>query len=131
MNEQLPFSLYLRLKERTDQLIQLRWGVVTSILVLIFLADMLFPESLPMPVLVVLALIITAYNAGFLWYARRLHSTDGRDIERRYVHFANVQLGSDVVALTVVLHFTGGIENPFYLFYIVYVTAASILLPRA
>ena len=131
MNEQLPFSLYLRLKERTDQLIQLRWGVVTGMLVLIFLADSLFPESLPMPVLVVLALIITAYNAGFLWYAKRLHSTDGHDIEQLYLHFANIQLASDVVALTVVLHFTGGIENPFYLFYIVYVTAASVLLPRA
>ena len=131
MNEQLPFSLYLRLKERTDQLIQLRWGVVTGMLVLIFLADSLFPESLPMPVLVVLALIITAYNAGFLWYAKRLHSTDGHDIEQLYLHFANIQLASDVVALTVVLHFTGGIENPFYLFYIVYVTAASVLMPRA
>jgi len=131
LNEQLPFSLYLRLKERTDQLIQLRWGVVTGMLVLIFLADSLFPESLPMPVLVVLALIITGYNAGFLWYAKRLHSTDGHDIEQLYLHFANIQLASDVVALTVVLHFTGGIENPFYLFYIVYVTAASVLLPRA
>ncbi len=130
MNEQLPFSSYPHLKERIDQLIQLRWGFVTGALVAIFLADYLFPDSLPMPILVSLAVVITTYN-GLLWLeARRLHMGSGEDRERRYVQFANVQIASDIVALTVVLHFTGGIENPFYLFYIVYVTAASILLPR-
>jgi signal transduction histidine kinase len=130
LNEQLPFSSYPQLKERIDQLIQLRWGFVTGALVASFVADYLFPDSLPMPILVTLAVVISIYN-GLLWLeARRLHTGSGKDRERRYVQFANVQIASDIVALTVLLHFTGGIENPFYLFYIVYVTAASILLPR-
>jgi signal transduction histidine kinase len=122
--------MYPRLKERIDQLIQLRWGFVTGALVAIFVADSLFPGSLPMPVLVAFSVILTLYN-GLLWLeARRLHTGTEEDRERRYVRFANLQIASDIVALTVLLHFTGGIENPFYLFYIVYVTAASILLPR-
>ena len=131
MNQSLPSSPYPSLKERTDQLIQLRWVVITATLVLSFLADSLFPDSLPMLVLAALAVLFTIYNGGLLWYARRLEAASGEDAEAQYLRFANLQLASDVVALTVVLHFTGGIENPYYLFYIVYVTAASILLPRA
>jgi signal transduction histidine kinase len=131
LDEQLPFSFYPRWEERIDQLIQLRWGFVTGTLVASFLADSVFPDSLPMPVLVMIAVVIMVYNGAFLLYDRRLHADPGQDPEHRYVQFANVQIASDMVALTVWLHFTGGIENPFYLFYIVYVTAASILLPRA
>ncbi len=130
MNKQLPFSLYPRLTERTDQLIQLRWGVVTGALAASFGADFLFPDSLPMPILIVIAAVITIYNGLFLLYASRLHTTTSKDPERLYMRFANVQIMVDIIALTVLLHFTAGIENPFYLFYIVYITAASILLPR-
>ena len=120
MDEQLPFSFYPRWEERIDQLIQLRWAFVTGTLVVSFLADSVFPDSLPMPILVMIAVAIMAYNAAFLLYARRLHSDPGQDPERRFVQFANVQIASDMVALTVWLHFTGGIENPFYLFYIAF-----------
>jgi signal transduction histidine kinase len=33
------------------------------------------------------------------------------------------------VFFTLLLHLTGGVENPFYVFYIVYVTAAAVVLP--
>ena len=130
MNEGLPVSLDSRLKERTDQLIQLRWVVVIGALAIISVGDFLFPGSLPVPILVTIAAGIAIYNALLLLHARRLGRSKAEDVERRYTWFANVQIGLDIVALTLVLHFSGGIENPFYLFYIVHVTAASILLPR-
>jgi signal transduction histidine kinase len=117
------------LKERTEQLIQLRWAVVTGVLVISFAADSLFLGALHMARLACVAAFITAYNGLFLMYSRRLHASD-QVSEARYLQFANLQLTSDLIALTFILHYTGGIENPFYLFYIVYVTAASILLPR-
>ncbi|MBI2865201.1 MAG: HAMP domain-containing histidine kinase [Chloroflexi bacterium] len=43
---------------------------------------------------------------------------------------ANVQIAFDLVALTFLLHFVGGVENPFFLYYVFHVIIASILLSR-
>jgi len=126
----MPVSLDNRLKDHTDHLIQWRWVFVIGILGLISAGSLVFPGSLPMPILIVLGGSMAVYNGVFVWYARRLESVDSQIADARYLWFANVQIGLDIVAFTLLLHFTGGIENPFYLFYVVYVTAASILLPR-
>jgi signal transduction histidine kinase len=41
------------------------------------------------------------------------------------------QVEADLVLLTVVLHFSGGVVNPFFLFYIFPVIIATIILPRS
>jgi signal transduction histidine kinase len=69
-------------------------------------------------------------NGLFLMYSRRLATCAEPELENRCRQFSRLQIASDIVFFTLVLHFTGGIENPFYLFYIVYVTAAAIVLPR-
>lgn len=120
----------LSLKERTDQLIEFRWLFIVGALIAISIGNLLFPDSLPMPILVVIAVAVALVNGLLLLYGRRLASSEAEDQEARYLRFAHVQILLDIVALTVLLHFTGGIENPLYLLYIVYVTVASILLPR-
>ncbi|MBC7262367.1 MAG: HAMP domain-containing histidine kinase [Chloroflexi bacterium] len=131
MTEQLSFSSQLSLKERTDQLIEFRWLFVVGVLITISIGDLIFPDSLPMPILLMIAAAMAIGNGLLWWYARRLASSQAEGREARYLRFAHVQIALDIVALTVLLHFTGGIENPLYLLYIVYVTVASILLPRA
>jgi len=123
-------SLQPWLRMRTDQLIQFRWAEVIGALVIISAGDLLFSDALPMPVLIAIAAAMAVANAFFLAYGRRLSAQQGDDIRERYTWFANVQIATDLVALTLLLHFSGGIENPFYLFYIVHVAAASVLLPR-
>jgi signal transduction histidine kinase len=123
-------SLQPWLRMRADQLIQFRWAEVVGALVIVSVGDLLFPDALPIPVLVAIAGGIAIANALFLAYGRRLGTQEGKDIGERYALFANVQIATDIVALTLLLHFSGGIENPFYLFYIVHVAAASVLLPR-
>jgi signal transduction histidine kinase len=41
-----------------------------------------------------------------------------------------IQVEVDLVILTAVLHFSGGIVNPFFLFYLFHVIIATIILPR-
>ncbi|MGB9880099.1 MAG: hypothetical protein ACPLRM_04980, partial [Anaerolineae bacterium] len=131
MTEQLSLFPQLSLKERTDQLIEFRWLFVVGALIGISIGNLVFPESLPMPILLIITAAMAIGN-GLLWlYARRLAASPAEGREVRYLRFAHVQIALDIVALTVLLHFTGGIENPLYLLYIVYVTVASILLPRA
>jgi signal transduction histidine kinase len=43
---------------------------------------------------------------------------------------ANLQISLDLIALTLVLHFAGGIENPVAFFFLLHVSFASILLSR-
>jgi len=130
LTEQSSLFPQLSLKERTDQLIEFRWLFVVGALIGISIGNLVFPESLPMPILLVITAAMAIGN-GLLWlYARRLAASPAEGREARYLGFAHVQIVLDIVALTVLLHFTGGIENPLYLLYIVYVTVASILLPR-
>jgi signal transduction histidine kinase len=44
--------------------------------------------------------------------------------------FASVQIAIDLLFLALLLHFSGGIENPFVFFFIFHVIVASILLSR-
>jgi len=126
---QIP-SLDAHLRERTEWLIRLRWAFVVGVLALVLLANSLIPDSLPMPILVSIAAGIAVCNGLFQWYARLLRREAASRLERDYVRLAAVQIALDVVVLTVLLHFTGGVENPFYVLYIVPITTASILLPR-
>ena len=53
-----------------------------------------------------------------------------RATERRRLILAIVQIETDLLALTVVLFFSGGVVNPFFLFYVFHVIIATIILPR-
>jgi len=130
LSEQLPAFSYHRLKQHTDQLIELRWIFVIFVLAVVSVGNIAFPNSLPMPALIALCAMIAVSNSLFLMYSRRLAGCCEPELEGRFSRCAKLQIALDIAFFTLVLHFTGGIENPFYLFYIVYVTAAAIVLPR-
>jgi len=130
LSDRLPSVWYPGPKQRTDQLIQLRWMFALGALLIVSMGSLLFPDSLPMPLPLAVIGVVILYNGVFLWHAHQLSVYQGDDRDQRYLSFTNVQLAADMLALTLLIHYTGGIENPFYLLYIVYVTAASILLPR-
>ncbi|MBI2954453.1 MAG: HAMP domain-containing histidine kinase [Chloroflexi bacterium] len=73
-------------------------------------------ESVP---LLLIAALVAGYNTIFLISAR---TTGTAKLA------ANAQIALDLAALTAVLHFSGGITNPFYLYYGFHIVIASILL---
>jgi signal transduction histidine kinase len=119
-----------RLKQHTDQLVELRWIFIIFVLAVVSVGNIVFPDCLPIPTLIALCAVMAICNGLFLMYSRRLATCAEPELENRCRQFSKLQIASDIVFFTLVLHFTGGIENPFYLFYIVYVTAAAIVLPR-
>jgi len=124
-------SLYPHLRERIQWLIQLRWALIVGVLMLVAVSNVLLPYSVPMPVLLRLLTGMAAYNVLFLWWAHRLARSEDPSQERQHLILANVQMVLDLLMLTALLHYTGGVENPFYIFYALHVTIASILLPHA
>jgi signal transduction histidine kinase len=122
--------LKLELVERIDWLIQLRWLAIVGTLVGILTARLVEP-ALPVVPLIAVTAAIAGYNALFLYYARSLNSRQGTDLRReRPSTFIAVQITLDLTALTALLHFSGGIENPFAIFLVFHVIIASILLSR-
>lgn len=72
-------------------------------------------------VLLLLSVLLGLTNVGYaLWQHRR---TD-------YRRQLTAQIVGDLVILTLMLHFSGGLENPFFLLYLFHVILASIIFHR-
>jgi len=115
--------------ERLAWFIELRWfaaaGVLVMFLVSRYFLDIHFPS---VPIFCIVAAML-CYNMAFQLYSvrtRPCETVNLRDIEI----FANVQISVDLLVLTVLIHFSGGLENPFAVFYMFHMIIASILLPR-
>jgi len=129
MAEMFRIPMEEELAERMDWLIRSRWLVALGALFIVLAANYLLPGVLPMPSLLATIASLATCNALFLLYARRLRSLEASP--KHYTTFTHLQLVVDILCLTVFLHFLGGLETPFFFFYLIYVVIASILLPRA
>lgn len=129
-----PFET--ELIERLDWLIRLRWWAVAGTTAALAVGWFLYGDQLAVVPLGVVILIIAFYNMQFLLYARTLKpGPDGTPQPRPLARFgpagwfASIQIVLDLGALTALLHFSGGAENPMAFFFVFHTIIASILLP--
>ncbi|MGQ9462053.1 MAG: sensor histidine kinase [Candidatus Fervidibacter sp.] len=102
---------------------QLRWGAVFGATMAVIFASA-SGVKLPLPHLSFVLALIVLYNFVFL------HLTDPRRTPALSPHnCALLQAIADLVALTLLLHFSGGVENPFAFFFVFHMIIASVLLP--
>jgi len=124
--------IYEELSERIDWLIRLRWLAVVGALGAIVLADWRLPGVLSLVPLVGVVSFVALYNLVFYLFSAEFRYFRGRGAKLRSSPlFAHVQILLDLLSLTVLLHYSGGVENPFALYYVFHVVIASILLPPA
>jgi len=126
--------LQLELIDRLRWLIRLRWVAVSGVLATVLVARYAFDfERLAMRPLLILVAAMAILNLVYVWVLTRVFPGKGRmgekDLSRAHV-FAQIQILSDLASLTLLLHYSGGLENPFSFFYIFHVIISSILLPR-
>ncbi|MBT9382858.1 hypothetical protein KM176_03200 [Pseudooceanicola sp. CBS1P-1] len=102
-------------------LIRLRWFALVGQVMAIALTVFLFKAKLPVgPMLTVIA-ISAAINLAAVWRSFR---------ERRVRRWTlTVELLFDVIALTILLYFSGGASNPFVTLYFLQVMLALVLIP--
>jgi signal transduction histidine kinase len=126
------FPLQAELIERIDWLISLRWLAVVGTLLTIVTVNFYLPGLLLQGPLIVVTAAIALYNFLLLLYARRLRAYESTALKlRQAAVFVYVQIALDLIALTTLLHFAGGVENPFALFFVFHMIMASILLSPA
>jgi len=104
-------------------LVTLRWMATGVTLLLIILAQRLIPGNLPLVPLLLTVAGLVVINLVYTWYGKRNPPTT---LNREMV-FVRMQIILDLVLLTGLIHFSGGIENPFYLFYIFHIIIASTI----
>jgi len=115
------------LRARISWLIRLRWAAAVGVASTVFLSSHVLGLRLVELPLYLITAALAVYNA-FLWAVRR-RSVLVAD-PWGLAAFANVQIGCDLLFLTGLLHFSGGIENPFRCYYVFHIVIASILLSR-
>jgi len=118
------------------QYVRLRWLAVVVVLLGTLVARFALGVGVPLlPVMSVTA-AIACYNAIFTIWQQRHKRYDGAGAWKPVARarwdrrFAFAQVVADLMALTLLLHFIGGIETPFFLFYLLHVGFGSIMLSR-
>jgi signal transduction histidine kinase len=123
---------YPQLTGRIQWLLRLRWLAVAGTLAAILIANWQFPSQLALRPLLAVVAGIACYNVAFVLVAPNVQGKAALDDRWRWsLALAGAQIVLDLVALTALLHFSGGIENPCVMFLVLHAIIAAILLPRA
>lgn len=110
--------------------VNMRWLVVLGIIGCTLVATQVFHISFStLPVYIICAVIVL-YNILLFRWTGTLQREEAGLVVKKAETQGNIQILLDLVALTVLLHYTGGIENPFIFFYLAHTIAASIVLPK-
>jgi len=111
-------------------LCKIRWFAIAGIFLSTLLAKVFLHLALNVPILFFIAgllLISNLIHVLFLRSAlRKRNETNIVNIQNNI----NLQILFDFLFLTLLLHFSGGIENPFIIFYIFHMIISSILLSK-
>lgn len=120
------------LTERLAWLNRLRWGAVAGMLVAAGGARWAVGLGIHVWAIAALAAVVAGYNALLtVWVHRRGRGDCGQRGDCRSVRrVANAQIALDLLVLTLVLHFAGGVANPFGIFMVFHMAIAAILLRR-
>jgi signal transduction histidine kinase len=113
------------------RLIGIRWLAGLGLLVATWLAKAVIALPLPGVPLYVIGFAILAYNAVFFFILRLLLRTEPPNITW-FHRLTKLQIGLDWLAMTAIIHFSGGVESPALFYFFFHIIIAAILLsPRA
>ena len=113
-----------QLSQRLLWLIRLRWIAAGCLFLVLTAARFLFGLGIPVTELYLGNAVLLAANLAYLLLFRRL--------VLKVNLFIEIQISLDLALLSYLLHFSGGVENPFSAFFVFHMIIAGILLaPRS
>ena len=116
---------------RNGWLIRLRWLAVVCTALATGFGELVFPGALAAGPLLGVTAAIALYNLQFALYLRTLRlAPSGTARQRHATVLAYIQIALDLLALVVLIHFSGGMENPLVICFVFHVITASVLLQR-
>jgi len=121
----LPFYTVQTLKNRLEWVINLRWLAVFGILVSVPIGQQMLGFHLGYSQIVITTSVLLLLNIVYFFV---LHFMTFRS-EFQELVFAEIQVLTDLILISCLVHFAGGVENPFYFFYIIVVILAGFMFP--
>ena len=108
--------------------VTIRWITILGIISATLVASRIFDiEFSTVPAYAICAFIALC-NIALLFQARRLEKMPTSLAIQKARTYGTTHLLLDLAAFTVLLHFTGGIENPFIFYFVLHIIGASIIL---
>ena len=118
------------LVQRAYWLIRLRWMAIAGMVIAVFVAGEIFGVVLPVHKLYWMAGILLFYNF-VLYDLMRYMTWKGKAATSTAINrIITFQVSADWIILTIVLHFSGGVENPFYLYFVFHMILTGVLLSK-
>ncbi len=115
---------------RLGWFIKIRWVFLAGLVVTLLIAQRWFHIDLPYFKILIVGGFILSYNTALFLHHRSV-ARKGAPAARVTRIDANLQVGADYVSLSAVIHYSGGVENPFICFYLLHVIIGSIILSRS
>jgi signal transduction histidine kinase len=133
MNDQIPAGLESERTPEEETLVmrlsvfnKMRWVAILGVIVVTLMARYAFDIGFPTLPVYVVCVFIAAYNIVLMQQVRGLKELRADLVVPRVRQYMYVHIMLDMLALTTLLHFTGGVENPFVFFLVFHVVLASI-----
>ncbi len=111
-------------------LCNIRWFAVGGILLATGISRLFFHLQLNFPVLFLIAGFLFLSNVAYFLFLDALITKRDEKSLGKVQNNINFQIFSDFIFLTLLLHYSGGIENPFIIFYIFHMVISSIMLSK-
>ncbi len=114
---------------RLQWFVKLRWLFLLGLGALLFFATQILKLRMHLFPILIIAGLVLLYNLGFFLLQRLIRTPPLSVATARGLRIeANFQIGLDLLALVLLIHFSGGIENPFIFFFVFHMIMGSILL---
>lgn len=123
-----PAPQNARLVKRAYWLIKLRWIAIACVVVGTYVCRKVLAIEMQNLALYGIAILLALYNMIVLLLLNRLTKGSNNVPHAAVKKIINFQISADLLILTVLLHFSGGIENPFVFYFVFHMIIASILL---
>jgi signal transduction histidine kinase len=125
----LPSTRTHELVASARWLLKMRWIAGAGVFPATWIACSVLNLGVSSTPLFITGVAILLYNALLWYWLGRLNKVaDPQDV--RYSHLAHLQVGLDWLAMTALIHFSGGVESPIIFFFVFHIIIASLLFDQ-
>ena len=111
---------------RLQVFVAMRWLAILGVVIATLIASLVFNIGFPTLPVYIIAAFPVLYNLIFFYQVRNLRRQKAGLVIHKARTYSNLHIIVDLITLTALLHFTGGIENPFIFFYVFHIILAAI-----
>jgi signal transduction histidine kinase len=108
--------------------VNIRWGVIAGTILATVIACYVFHIVFASIPIYIICAAIALYNLILLFQIQYLIKKETQSIIKTVREIGNLHLSLDLISLVAILHFSGGIENPFIFYFVFHMIGASIVL---